>query len=103
MRTRTVFGLGVVFLLTLLIAVGCNDATVESPTTNGAGDEADTAALTLIEDNCQSCHTLDQAFRPRAEGQWPQVVDRMIGYSPGLLDDQEREAVIAYLQENRSN
>ena len=52
----------------------------------------------LVEERCSQCHGLgrvEQAAKDQAG--WETTVDRMIGKRSGLLNAEERDAVVAYL------
>ena len=57
-------------------------------------------AVTVIEDRCSSCHDLGRVYRETETKRWPAIVERMVDKSPGLLDDEEFDLVVEYLQEN---
>ncbi|EEG78088.1 c-type cytochrome [Dethiobacter alkaliphilus] len=113
----------VLFLLLALVtvfAIGCGDNTGNYSNednneeyVNGENNEDYTdgdnnnevlPALTgaeLVEERCSQCHGLDQVYRER--GNWPATVDRMVDKRPGLLDDDEYDLVVEYLEENYGN
>ena len=114
----------VIFLLTVFVFTGCGQTAVEpKPEAVVEADadviieedtvlesETDTNVLTgsfsmtgqeLIQVRCSSCHDLNKVFRDKNADQWPMTVDRMINKG-AVLNVQERDQVIDYLQTNYS-
>jgi len=62
------------------------------------GQDVDGEALT--NEKCSQCHGLGRVDRARErkgrEG-WERTVDRMISKRPGLLNDEQRDAVVDFL------
>ncbi|HEY76271.1 MAG TPA: hypothetical protein G4O00_08835 [Thermoflexia bacterium] len=57
------------------------------------------AGLTLLEERCTACHTLDRVGRAqKTYEQWSQSVDRMIAKG-AQLNDEERAILLKYLAE----
>ena len=53
----------------------------------------------LVQERCTQCHDLQRVHRRMGQDRawWERTVDRMISKRSGLLNDEEREAVIDYL------
>jgi mono/diheme cytochrome c family protein len=91
--------------LVLAVAVGCGNGGADSPDPNDneePNDEPVLSAQELVEQRCSTCHNLDRVLRERNEDQWPGIVTTMVNKSPGLLDDEEYDLVVEFLQENYS-
>ncbi len=80
-----------------LVVIGCVSEAPSSPE-NGEHTEI----IELIESKCITCHALSRVYSVKSQEQWPQIVSRMIDYSPGLLEEHEAEQVIEYLIINYS-
>lgn len=105
---KKVVFLALVLLISLsLIIAGCGpeeEPGEKEPEKEEAVEEVDEMAMgeELIQDRCAECHGLDQVYTEKAEDEWPGIVDHMIEKSEGLLDDEEYDIVVDYLQENYS-
>lgn len=107
--------IGLMFLIVVLgaslILSGCSPEETKEEPVNDKEEEAVEEvnkdaelndAEALIEARCESCHGLDQVYVEREENEWPDIVSSMIEKSEGLLDDEEYEIVVEYLQDNYS-
>lgn len=99
----------VVIVLLLSASFGCVENTDKTPNgDNNVHNEENPIednpldAEYLIENNCASCHNLNRVYVIKSKDQWPIIIDRMIGKSPGLLNEEEYSIVVEYLQENYS-
>lgn len=56
----------------------------------------------LVSERCSQCHGLGRVQRAvKDQSGWEKTVDRMIGKSSGLLNNEERKAVIDYLSNSQ--
>ncbi len=105
-KTSVLVGLGMALLLIFVFA-GCEpDGPYEEPEEEEHEEVEEGEPLSgeaLIEDRCTRCHGLDRVYVERREGSWRGIVESMVDKSPGLLDDEEFDAVVEYLQENYGN
>lgn len=105
--------LGFLLLLTLLIftIVGCGSQPTQpkEPADPPAQEEpvgeepAFSEAELLINARCSQCHGTEQIYRTRKKDAWPGIVQRMMSKASGMLDDQEYELVVEFLQDNYGN
>jgi cytochrome c2 len=97
----------IIILIVVVIIMtfsGCGGSkNVQPPAEPPAQEEPLSDGQLLVESRCASCHNLQQVYRSRAKDAWPGIVDRMIGKSPGLLNNDERNQVMDFLQENYGN
>ncbi len=96
---KNIFLLILAVLLISVVVAGCAGRDTGSPPTQGDTNGAVDAGE-LVESRCARCHNLSQVHQIRDKDSWPGIVSTMIGKSPGLLSENEKEAVIEYLQEN---
>ena len=102
MSNKKFFVFFLLFALITVVAVGCGDDAGQTPDPgNNNENETVLTGADLVDDRCIECHNLDRVYRERDD--WPQVVERMLGYSPNLLTEEERVLVIEYLEENYGN
>ena len=96
-----------IFLLLIFIFAGCapDDSKEEAEVEEyeETEEEEPLPAEALIEDRCTQCHGLDRVHVEKSKEEWPEIVERMVDQSPGLLDDEEFDVVVDYLQENYGN
>lgn len=92
-------------ILTLLMAltlailiVGCANGTNGEDANGLPGEELD--APTLIARSCTGCHGDAQIYTNRDRDQWPEIVNKMAVNT--LLNQEEIETIILYLQDNYS-
>ena len=86
-----------ILLALLLVLPGCGNGQ------ESAGEEGANTAVSgqeLVESRCINCHNLDKIYQVRDKDQWQGIVEEMIGLSPGLLNNMEKEEVVLFLQEN---
>jgi mono/diheme cytochrome c family protein len=92
--------------LVAVFAIGCGATEPTQPPANNDNEENDPGngialdGAALVEDRCAGCHNLDRVYREYDKERWPDIVSIMVQKQPGLLDDQEYERVVDYLQEN---
>jgi hypothetical protein len=56
------------------------------------------AARFIFAEKCGTCHHLRRSFeRPRAEADWPPLIERMRGYERGWISDADAEEIEFYL------
>ncbi|MBS4030136.1 MAG: hypothetical protein KGZ63_01750 [Clostridiales bacterium] len=95
------------FLLLLLLFVfivsGCGSKPAQPVDPPGQEEPVLAEAELLINSRCSQCHGVNQVYRMKRKDAWPGIVDRMMSKSSGLLDDQEYELVVEFLQENYGN
>lgn len=75
--------------ITAAVSVGC-----------GSGDSTPLDGATLVQQRCARCHTLERVEQEYERDRWPGIVTEMIQRSPGLLNEEEYDIVVEYLQEN---
>lgn len=104
MKKRLLIGL--VLALLVFALLGCAPAEEPAEPANDEADEpevendVDDPAVSLIEARCSDCHDLGRVYQERETEEWPAIVESMVDRAPGLLDDEEFNLVVEYLQEN---
>lgn len=97
--------LGLILLLALFVLIisGCGSQPAQPMDPgNPPGQEEPvfSEAELLINAKCSQCHGVNQVYRMRKKDAWPGIVERMMSKSPDLLDDEEYERIVEFLQEN---
>lgn len=101
----------ILLLITGLVLTGCSstepeevpEIQEESTPAIEEGSEVELLVTDLIESRCTTCHNLETAYKERPLDQWQEVIDRMVDQRGANLNDEEREIVVEYLEDNYSN
>lgn len=108
MKGRKWLTLLLLLFLVMVLASGCSKNQEGAPQQGNNQEEPNEEPILtgkeLVDTRCVGCHNLDDRVygRKRNQDSWPGIVDRMVKKSPGLLNDQETQQVVEFLQENYS-
>ena len=109
MKGRKWLILLLLLVLVMVLAIGCskNQGGTPQPPNNNQEEPEEEPTLSgqeLVDTRCGSCHNIgDRVYgRKRNQDSWAGIVDRMVKKSPGLLNEQETQRVVEFLQQNYS-
>ncbi len=91
-----------VCIVSASILVACSSSSNGAPSSGSSATQSGTVAdgKTLLEDRCQSCHTLAKVANSHGDAtQWQRVVNDMVKRG-AVLTAEEQQVLVQYLADN---